>query len=81
VTEAFEMARDPFTLCACLEENAGRRTAAQHGGEAVTARHDAQFQNASVVLPDAELTLALVQIESYRIHGGWPPGLCLVARR
>jgi len=28
---------------------------------------------------DAELALALVEIESYRIHGGWPPGWCLAA--
>jgi hypothetical protein len=26
---------------------------------------------------DAELTLARVEIESYRVHGGWPPGCAL----
>jgi hypothetical protein len=31
----------------------------------------------AVVVPDAQLALALVKIESYRIHGGWPPGGCL----
>jgi hypothetical protein len=30
---------------------------------------------------DQALTLAFVQIQSYRIHGGWPPGVCPVARR
>src|SRR6185437_8025066 len=37
--------------------------------------------HAPVLVPDAELTLALVQIQPYRIHGGWPPGLCLVRNR
>jgi len=40
---------------------------------------DPTLFHGAVVVADAELTLALVQIEPYRINGGWPPGVCLVA--
>jgi hypothetical protein len=81
VAQLFEAARDPFALGARLEENARRRAIAQQWGEPLAARDDAPLFDAAVVVSDAELTLAFVQIQSYRIHGGWPPGVCLVARR
>jgi hypothetical protein len=39
----------------------------------MTPRCDATFGQVAVGGEEAELALALVKIESYRIHGGWPP--------
>lgn len=75
------MPGDPLALGARLEENAGPCSSPQHGGEALTRGRDAALLDGSTVVANAELTLALVQIEPYRIHGGWPPGVCLVLGR
>src|SRR5689334_2006825 len=81
VPELLEMPRDPLTLRARLDEHARRRAIPENRTEPLPARHDATLFHRSIIPPDAQLTLAFVEIESYRIHGGWPPGVCLVARR
>jgi len=81
VAQALEVARHLLALRAGLEEDLGARPRTQHRGEPLTTRDDACLDHESVLLADAELTLAFVEIESNRIHGGWPPGLCLVAGR
>jgi hypothetical protein len=46
----------------------------KHLGEPGAARYQAPLHELAVVGEDTELRLALVEIESYDIHGGWPPG-------
>ena len=66
--ECLEVPRHPFTFCCRLEQHARRRPLAQHRGESLATRHDATVRDRAVLGEDAELTLAFVQIESYRIH-------------
>ena len=68
------MPRDPLALCTRLEQDLRPRPTPEHRGEALTARDDPALRDGPVRVAEAELTLALVQIQSYDIHGGWPPG-------
>ena len=80
VPQRLEVARHPLTLRGRLEQNARRRPIAEDRDEALARRGDTPLGHGAVRGEDAELTLALVEIDPYAIHG-WPPGLCLVARR
>ena len=46
---------------------------AEHGGEPLPARHNATVGDGAVLRFDRQLTLALVQIQAYDLHDGWPP--------
>lgn len=71
----------PFTLRAGPEQNTGSRPISEHRSQALPRRRDAPFRHRAVFADDAQLALALVEIKPYRIHGGWPPRVCPVARR
>lgn len=73
--------RHPLALRTGFQEDPRGRPPSQYRREAFPRRRDAALLNGSIFLADAELTLALVQIEPYRIHGGWSPGVCLVLGR
>src|SRR6266566_7987982 len=74
VAERLQVPRDPLALRARLEQDLRPRPTPEHRGEALAARDDPAFGDGPVLITEAELTLALVQIQSYDIHGGWPPG-------
>lgn len=80
VPEPLQVPRHPLTLRTRLEQNARPRPMAEHRSESLARRGDPALLDRPVVVPNAELTLALVQREPYHIHG-WPPGVCLAVRR
>jgi len=71
------MARHPLALRRSLHERARTGSIAEHGGESFAARHKASLGRRAIFADDAQLALAFVKIDPYRIHGGWPPGVCL----
>jgi hypothetical protein len=71
------VARDPLALGRGLEQDAGPRAAPEHLGEPRARGCDAALDELAAGGEDAELALALVEIETYRIRGGWPPGCAL----
>ena len=81
VPQRLEMRRDPLALRRGLTQNARRRPVAEHRAQSLAARRDPELLHRPLRPENAQLTLAFVQVEFYRIHGGWPPGLCLVGRR
>jgi len=81
MAKTLQMSCDPLALGARLEEDACARTSAEHRGESLARCRDALLRNGPIIVANAKLTLALVQIEPYRNHGGWSPGVCLVTRR
>lgn len=81
MVEAFEPPRDPLALRARLKGECALVGVHEHDSEWLSACADAPFIDSAVVVPNSQLTLAFAQIESYRINGGWPPGLCLVLGR
>src|SRR5207245_8578251 len=74
VAERLQVSRDPLALRTRLEQDLRPRAIPQHRGEALATRDDPALGDGPVRVADAELALALVQIQSYDIHGGWPPG-------
>jgi hypothetical protein len=81
VAERLQVARHPLALRARLQENAGAGPASQHGREPLPARDNASLRDRSILRFDRQLTLALVQIQAYNVHGGRPPGMRPVVRR
>ena len=72
VPERLQAARRPLTLGGGLEQDARRRPVTQDRGEARGVRADPPLDERSRLLQDAELRVALVQIEPDAVHG-WPP--------
>src|SRR5258708_25518493 len=58
----------PFALGRRLEQDVRRGPAPEHRGEPLPARHDPALHDLPGLRQHAQLTLALVQIEPYRIH-------------
>ncbi len=67
------MARDPLALRARLQQHASRGHRTEYGGESVRSSGNAALLDGAVIAADAELSLALVQVEPYGSHG-WPAG-------
>jgi hypothetical protein len=74
------MTRHPLALGARLEQHRGRRERPEHGGEALAAGDDPLLPGGPVGGEDAELRLAFVQIQPYRIHGRLASVVCDVDR-
>jgi hypothetical protein len=65
----------PGAVVSSATHRIGRRQLC--GAEPLAGGRDAAPWQLAVAGEDAALALALVGIESYRIHGGWPPGCAL----
>jgi hypothetical protein len=72
VTQGLEAASHPLALGRGLEQDARGRPTTEQRGEPLRGRADASFDHFAVVGEDADLALALVEIESDIVHG-WPP--------
>ena len=73
VAEGLEVPGHPLALGRGFEQDLRRRPRPKHRGEPLAAGVDPLLHDLAVLGQDAELTLALVQIESNIVHGGWPP--------
>ena len=78
--QRLEVARDPLTLGAGLEEHSRGRQWPKDGGEAVVAGEDPLFPRGPVRREDAKLRLAFVQIQAYRIHWRLASVVCDIDR-
>jgi hypothetical protein len=74
-SRAPSVARCLLTCGARLQQGAGRRSPAQHGGEPVPAGRNAAVHDGADVCFAGPLSLALVPIQASDLHGGWPPGI------
>jgi hypothetical protein len=74
MAKAFEMLRDPLAFSRCFNENPCLRQSTKHQRKPLAAGEDPSLNQGPIFSKNAELALAFVQIESYRIHNGWPPG-------
>ncbi len=72
VSERLQVPRHPLALGRGLQQYPRRRPVPQHCGEPLPAGDDPAFDDLPVLGENAELALALVQINPYDIHGGWP---------
>ena len=73
------MPRHPLAFRRSLEEDPRRRPTPKDFRESCARRHEPPLDQFAVVGDDAELTLAFVKIQSYRIHGDWPSELVVAA--
>jgi hypothetical protein len=73
VAERFEMAGDLLALRRRLEQNPRGPPRPEGRSEPLPARSDPSLEQFPVLRHDAELALALVEINPYAIHG-WHPG-------
>ena len=73
------MPRNPLALGRRLKEHSPAGAAAENGREALAGRGDAPLNELAIGSEDAELALALVEIESYRIPRRLASRLCLAA--
>jgi hypothetical protein len=69
MTQRFQMTRHPLTLGARLQQDPRGRLSREQRREPLATRDDPALGDRPVSMADAELTLAFVQIEPYRIHG------------
>jgi hypothetical protein len=81
VTERFQVAGHALALRARLEQDAGARPRAEHGGEPLPTGRDAAVGDGPVVGLDGLPILALGQIQASDLDGDWPPGMRPVGRR
>src|SRR5437588_6989933 len=67
VAERLQVSRDPLALRTRLEQDLRPPPIPQHRGEALAARDGPALGDGPVLITEAELSLALVQIQSYHI--------------
>ena len=75
------MLRHPFALGTRFHQHGAPEGDRQCGREPLATVHDPALADGAGLGEDAQLTLALLDIDSYHIDGGWPPGVCPAARR
>ena len=68
VPQPLQVLRHPLALGARLQQDAGPWPVPQHRREPLPARDDPPLRDGPILVADAELALAFVQIEPYRIH-------------
>jgi hypothetical protein len=73
VAQGLQTLRHPLALRRGFDEDASGRPLPQHLGEPLPTRPDPLLHQFPLGGEDAELALALEQIEPDIIHGGWPP--------